>query len=112
MYRQEEYIAYFSLEIGLDARLPTYAGGLGILAGDTIKSCADLGVPFVAITLLNEEGYFHQEIDSEGNQIEVPVRWHKHEFLQHLSERVKVNIEGRVVYVGAWKRTILGVNGR
>ena len=52
-------IAYFSMEIGIDEHIPTYSGGLGILAGDTIKSCADLNVPVVGVTLLSENGYFY-----------------------------------------------------
>jgi starch phosphorylase len=53
-------IAYFSMEIGIDENIPTYSGGLGILAGDTIKSCADLNVPAVGVTLLSGNGYFYQ----------------------------------------------------
>ncbi len=53
-------IAYFSMEIGIDEHIPTYSGGLGILAGDTLKSCADLNVPIVGVTLLSEKGYFYQ----------------------------------------------------
>jgi len=56
------------MEIGIDSSIPTYSGGLGILAGDTIKSCADLKVPLVAVTLLYEKGYFNQKIDAQGNQ--------------------------------------------
>jgi starch phosphorylase len=52
-------VAYFSMEIGLVAGMPTYAGGLGVLAGDTLRSAADLGVPMVGVTLLHRKGYFH-----------------------------------------------------
>ena len=68
-------IAYFSMEIGIDEHIPTYSGGLGILAGDTLKSCADLNVPIIGLTLLSEKGYFYQEIDLEGNQIELPYNF-------------------------------------
>ena len=68
-------IAYFSMEIGIDEHIPTYSGGLGILAGDTLKSCADLNVPIVGITLLSEKGYFYQKIDENGNQIELPYNF-------------------------------------
>ena len=64
-------IAYFSAEIGISSNLPTYSGGLGVLAGDHIKSAADLGINMVAITLLYKEGYFKQIIDQEGKQKEV-----------------------------------------
>jgi starch phosphorylase len=68
-------IAYFSMEIGIDEHIPTYSGGLGILAGDTIKSAADLNVPMVGVTLLSENGYFYQKIDENGNQIELPMQF-------------------------------------
>src|SRR5512136_2014939 len=72
---KERSIAYFSMEIGIDPRIPTYSGGLGILAGDTLKSCADLRVPVVGVTLLYEKGYFYQKLDDQGNQQELPVHW-------------------------------------
>ena len=60
-------IAYFSMEIGIDERIPSYSGGLGVLSGDTIKSCADLNLPLVAVTLLSEKGYFYQKRRKEGH---------------------------------------------
>ena len=63
-------IAYFSMEIGIDENIPSYSGGLGILAGDTIKSCADLNVPVVGVTLLSENGYFYQKIDENLMRIQ------------------------------------------
>jgi starch phosphorylase len=86
-------IAYFTMEVGLDSQIPTYSGGLGILAGDTIKSCADLGVPIIAVTLLNEKGYFTQKLEEEGTQTEVPVEWLKESFLTLLPQQVSVHIE-------------------
>ena len=59
-------IAYFSAEIGISSNLPTYSGGLGVLAGDHIKASADAGLPMVAISLLYKEGYFKQRIDEDG----------------------------------------------
>jgi glycogen phosphorylase len=61
-------VAYFSMEIGVDPGIPTYSGGLGILAGDTLRSAADLGVPMVGVTLLHRQGYFRQHLDASGNQ--------------------------------------------
>ena len=55
--------------------MPTYSGGLGVLAGDTIRAAADLKVPLVAVTLLHRKGYFYQRLDSTGRQIEEPVDW-------------------------------------
>ena len=68
-------VAYFSMEVGLKNEMPTYAGGLGILAGDVIKSSADLKLPPVAITLVSRKGYFRQEITKDGKQIEHPIDW-------------------------------------
>ena len=63
-------VAYFSMEICLDQAIPTYSGGLGVLAGDTLRSAADLGVPMVGITLLHRKGYFEQHLDESGQQTE------------------------------------------
>ena len=66
-------IAYFSAEFGLDECLPIYAGGLGILAGDHLKSASDLGVPVVGVGLLYQKGYFRQYLDIDGRQQEVYI---------------------------------------
>ena len=66
------FAAYFSMEIALEAAIPNYSGGLGILAGDTLRSAADAGLPAVGITLLHRKGYFEQHLDSVGNQTESP----------------------------------------
>src|SRR5947208_17134812 len=68
-------VAYFSMEICLDQAIPTYSGGLGVLAGDTLRSAADIGVPLVAVTLLHRKGYFEQRLDASGQQTEAPVHW-------------------------------------
>lgn len=104
-------IAYFSMEIGFDPSIPTYSGGLGVLAGDTIKACADLAVPMIAVTLLHDEGYFFQRIDEAGNQREFPVEWNKDNLLSRLPERVEVKIAGRTVRIGVWEGMIRGLNG-
>ncbi len=67
---QASPVAYFSAEIGVDESLPIYSGGLGILAGDHLKSCSDLGVPTYGVSLLYRDGYFTQQIDADGNQVE------------------------------------------
>ena len=59
-------VAYFSMEVGIKASIPTYSGGLGVLAGDILKSNADLGVPIVGMTLLYQKGYFNQSLNGEG----------------------------------------------
>ena len=65
---KNDLIAYFSAEYGLDEVVPIYSGGLGILSGDHLKSASDLGLPFVAVGLLYKNGYFHQKINSKGEQ--------------------------------------------
>ena len=107
----ERTIAYFSMEIAIDPDIPTYSGGLGILAGDTIRSAADLGVPMVAVSLLYRKGYFYQKIDSEGNQIEESVNWVVENYLKALPEQIAVAIEDRTVLVGAWVYEIEGIKG-
>jgi len=105
----KEFIAYFTMEMGISHNIPTYSGGLGILAGDLMKAYADLKIPVVGITLLNEKGYFHQKIDSEGNQHEEPVIWNPSESMVPLPNIVLINIEGRKVRIRAWKHMIRGV---
>lgn len=65
-------IAYFSMEIALDPSMPTYSGGLGTLAGDTLRSAAELGVPIAAMTMVHRKGYFRQRVDEHGNQRQRP----------------------------------------
>lgn len=107
----EANIAYFSMEIGLSNDIPTYSGGLGVLAGDTIKSSADLKIPLVAVTLITKKGYFRQEIDSEGMQVEYPIDWDPSKFMIRLSKKVVVQIEGRNVYIQAWCYKVRSVTG-
>ena len=101
-YRNGSKIAYFSMEIGLRDDIPTFSGGLGILAGDTIKSGADLNLPLVAVTLIYHKGYFKQDMDDQGRQIELPVIWEPSDTMTTLPEKVNVIIEGRTVYIQAW----------
>jgi starch phosphorylase len=103
-------IAYFSMEIGIDENIPSYSGGLGILAGDTIKSCADLNVPVVGVTLLSENGYFYQKIDENGNQIEMPIQFAVSNFLKLLPTTTIVKIDDRAIKIRAWYYQYTGVN--
>ena len=107
---KERKIAYFSMEIGIDSSIPTYSGGLGILAGDFIKSCADLKVPLVAVTLLYEKGYFNQKLDAQGNQQELPVQWNREDFLKPLPNKVSIKVENRDIFIGAWQYNVLGIS--
>jgi starch phosphorylase len=98
------------MEIALDPAMPTYSGGLGVLAGDTIRSAADLKVPMVAVTLLHRKGYFRQKLDASGWQTEEPANWKVEALLQE-DRRVSVTIEGRPVQLRAWKYEVQGVSG-
>jgi len=104
-------IAYFSMEIALDPSIPTYSGGLGILAGDTLRSAADLGLPMAAVTLLHRKGYFRQRLDGDGKQVEEPAVWTPEERLQLMDPVVSVRLEEREVRVRAWCFTIDGIAG-
>ncbi len=107
----ERKIAYFSMEIGLDPAMPTYSGGLGVLAGDTLRSAADMKVPMVGVTLLCRDGYFHQELDESGRQSEQPETWKVEDFLAEQPQRVSVRLEGREVRLRAWQRDVKGAGG-
>lgn len=98
----EPRVAYFSMEIALRNEIPTYAGGLGVLAGDTVRSCADLGLPMVAVSLVSRAGYFRQEVDAAGRQIDRPDPWDPAHWAHPLEAKVAVPIEQRLVWVGAW----------
>ena len=104
-------IAYFSMEIALDPNIPTYSGGLGMLAGDTLRSVADLAVPLVAVSLVYRRGYFRQYLDGNGQQTEQPQPWEPERVLEAVEARATVEIEGRQVSVRAWKYTVIGVTG-
>ena len=108
---QPETIAYFSMEIAVDPGMPTYSGGLGMLAGDTVRSAADLKLPLVAVTLVHRKGYFTQKLDANGWQTEMPVSWDVAKLCRELPQRVQVAIEGRTVHVRAWQHTVKGTGG-
>jgi glucan phosphorylase len=77
----EPRIAYFSMEVALESHLPTYSGGLGVLAGDTLRAAADLSLPAVGITLAHRKGYLRQHLDAEGNQSDTPAGWRPEDHL-------------------------------
>jgi starch phosphorylase len=106
-------VAYFSMEFGLSEALPLYSGGLGILAGDYMKTASDLGIPAIGIGLLYQQGYFRQVLDITGSQVEfypyndpsqlpiMPVRDRDGEWLA-----VEVDFPGRHVKLRAWQANI------
>ena len=107
----QSVIAYFSMEVGIDPSLPTYSGGLGVLAGDTLRAAADFGVPMVGMTLLHRKGYFRQHLDSNGNQSESPSEWSPEEILEPMEPRAAVTIEGRTIEIRAWRYAVQGISG-
>ncbi len=104
-------VAFFSMEVALAPDLPTYAGGLGILAGDMLRSAADHGAPVVGISLLHRKGYFRQRLDDRGNQSEEPEEWAPENFLELMKPTVSVLVAGRPVQVRAWRFLVRGISG-
>ena len=104
-------VAYFSMEIAIQPSMPTYSGGLGMLAGDTLRSAADLGVPLAAFTLVHRKGYFEQHLSPTGVQSEEVQPWNPADFCTEETARVTVQVEGRVVTVRAWRYDMRGQSG-
>jgi starch phosphorylase len=98
------------MEIGISPALPTYSGGLGMLAGDTLRSAADTGAPMVAVSLVHRRGYFRQHLDALGQQTESDVPWTP-EKLPNAGEIVELTMQGRQISVQAWRFDVVGVEG-
>ncbi len=107
----KRFVAYFSMEIALENAMPSYSGGLGVLAGDTIRAAADLRLPMVAVSLLYRRGYFSQHLAEDGSQTEEPVVWNVEDFLKEETTRVTVPLENRRVELRAWRYDVKGVRG-
>ena len=103
-------IAYFSMEIALDPSIPTYSGGLGMLAGDTLRSAADTGAPMVAVSLVHRCGYFRQMLDASGQQTETAVPWSP-DVLPSAGEVVSLTMQNRTIKICAWRFDVVGVAG-
>ena len=101
-YLGKTRIAYFTMEIALRPEIHTYSGGLGVLAGDTARSCADLALSVVFVSLVSRAGYLRQEIDRHGRQMDLPDPWEPLEWTQPLDAMVAVSIEGRTVWIRPW----------
>lgn len=110
-FTKEPKIAYFSMEIGIHNDIHTYSGGLGVLAGDTLRSAADLKLPMIALTLICKSGYFEQTISPDGMQHEQPAPWDPHKYMTLLPHRIYVSLEGREVAVQAWLYVQKSVTG-
>jgi glycogen phosphorylase len=104
-------VGYFSMEIAIHPSMPTYSGGLGMLAGDTLRSAADLGVPLVAFTLAHRKGYFQQHLNGTGDQTEDVQPWNPSDFCKEESARITVSVEDRVVTVRSWRYDLVGRYG-
>jgi starch phosphorylase len=107
----EGMVGYFSMEIAIEPSMPTYSGGLGVLAGDTLRSAADMGLPLAAVTLVHRKGYFRQLLDPNGLQSEESQPWNPEQRLPQEEPRIVVTIEGRPVHVRAWRYEMEGVTG-
>jgi len=94
-------IAYFTMEIALRPEMHTYSGGLGVLAGDTARSCADLELPVVFVTLASQSGYLRQDIDAVGRQIDQPDAWDIKAWTEPLGAMISVPIGGKEVWIRA-----------
>ena len=101
-FLQRTRIACFTMEIALREEMHTYSGGLGVLAGDMARSCADLELPVVFVTLASRDGFLKQEIDANGRQIDRADTWRPAEWAVPLSAMVGVEIERRTVWVRPW----------
>jgi starch phosphorylase len=104
-------VAYFSMEMALAKDLPTYSGGLGMLAGDTLRSAADTGVAMVVVSLAHRRGYFQQHLDVKGQQTETDVVWSPEEMLPTAGQTVTIEMQGRSITIQAWRFDVVGVTG-
>jgi starch phosphorylase len=104
-------VAYYSMEIAINPAMPTYSGGLGVLAGDTLRSTADLGVPLVAFSLVHRKGYFQQHLNEAGMQSEDIQPWNPADFCTEEKARVTVSVEERIVTVRCWRYDLVGRYG-
>ena len=109
--RESGVVAYFSMEIAITPAIPTYSGGLGVLAGDTLRAAADAGLRLAAITLAHRKGYFRQHLDVNGVQTEEDQPWDLESNLAPEDPVVTVFIEGRPVAIRAWRYDMAGVTG-
>ena len=96
------------MEVALRSEIPSYSGGLGVLAGDTLRASADLELPLVGVTLISRMGYFHQEIDERGHQVEQADAWQPERWLVPMDAKIAIPIENRNVWVQAWLYRMTG----
>lgn len=104
-------VAYFSMEVMLENDIATYAGGLGMLAGDILRSLADMEVPSVGVSMAFNYGYTNQVIHNDGSQNFIPAHWSKSDQLARESNTIELNIEGRNIIVECYRYDIVGRTG-
>ena len=104
-------IAYFTAEIGLWSELHTYSGGLGVLAGDHVKSAADVNLPLVGMSLLYREGYGRQHLDDQGIQSETYAPIDPNDHLTNTGQTIQLPLDGSTLYASIWKANVVGVDG-
>ena len=104
-------IAYFTAEIGLWSELHTYSGGLGVLAGDHVKSAADVSLPLVGMSLLYREGYGRQHLDGQGIQSETYAPIDPNDHLTNTGQTIQLPLDGSTLYASIWKANVVGVGG-
>lgn len=108
---QDTRVAYISMEIGMDSNIPTYSGGLGVLAGDTVRSAADLEIPMVGICLCYSSGYFYQLFNEKGEQKEKEIEWSFFYEFDKVEKPITMMIEDREIQVSAWLYKVIGQSG-
>ncbi|HSW87531.1 MAG TPA: alpha-glucan family phosphorylase [Candidatus Saccharimonadales bacterium] len=101
-------VAYFSMEIMLRTHIPTYAGGLGILAGDLLRSCADMQIPAVGVTLVYNGKAFNQVFNPDGSQSYIETDWRKNDQFIRLPEQITLSIDGEEILINCWRYDIVG----
>ena len=104
-------VGYFTAEIGLWSELHTYSGGLGVLAGDHVKSAADTGIPLVGVTLLYHQGYARQHIDAAGIQTETFPEVDMNRLLSKTDIVLELELDGKPLFAYVWMAEILGQSG-
>ena len=106
------FVGYFTAEIGLWSKLHTYSGGLGVLAGDHVKSAADAGLPLVAMTLLYRKGYCKQSLDADGRQSETYPEIDPTKYLFDTKIEISLPLDETLIHAKIWKSEVFGTSGK
>jgi len=109
--KNDTKVAYISMEIGMDSNIPTYSGGLGVLAGDTVRSAADLEIPMVGICLCYSSGYFYQLFNEHGEQKEKEIEWSFFYEFEKVEKPITIKVENKEAKVSAWLYRVIGQSG-